>query len=128
MKEIKMRIGENKEFEFATPVDKENFVLAFPRALEISPKWKAWDLLPKCGWIDDGRADGFIVWHLFENPEEELELSLKHHDWWYYMSDDHRVWTNGQAELRHIQMLCGKVAPERAKELYVKYCPYTNKE
>jgi len=38
-------------------------------------------------------------------PEEEFEDLLKNHDWYYYMSDDNRVYRNGHAASKRLSVL-----------------------
>ena len=57
------------------------------------------------------------IWTNFENL-------LKHHDWFYAYSDDHRVWRKGQDVEDNIDRLyksCSKENKEKANLLYKKY-------
>jgi hypothetical protein len=60
-----------------------------------------------------------------EMPQEEkdLERCLKNHDWWYVMSDDHRSWQYGAANLDRIENLCRVVQKEVAQRLWDKHAP-----
>jgi hypothetical protein len=52
----------------------------------------------------------------------ELELRLKHHDWYYNYSDDYSVWKRGEADASRIAALvtaCG----DKGKELFEQYKP-----
>ena len=59
---------------------------------------------------------------------DQLEAKLKAHDWYYMMSDDHRVYTNGrheQSEIRSIMDdLEGLGYGKDAKDLYNQYAPH----
>jgi hypothetical protein len=57
------------------------------------------------------------------NPELHLERELARHDWWSHMSDDHSVWSGGEAHGRGLQALAAQVAPETARFLWAKYAP-----
>jgi len=60
---------------------------------------------------------------------DQLEAKLKAHDWYYMMSDDNRVYTNGrheQSEIRSIMNdLEGLGYGKDAKELYNQYAPFS---
>lgn len=87
--------------------------------------WKAWDAMRDAGWIHDGFVgdDHFLRWCLPETDAEMLELCLKHHDWYYQYSDDHRVWQAGRSAYARIQSLMAKVGEPLATELFNRYCP-----
>jgi len=57
------------------------------------------------------------------NPELHLERELARHDWYAYMSDDHSVWSGGEAHGRLLGTLVAQVAPETARFLWSKYAP-----
>lgn len=57
------------------------------------------------------------------NPELHLERELAQHDWWSHMSDDHSVWSGGEAHGRLLGTLAAQVAPETARFLWAKYAP-----
>jgi len=57
------------------------------------------------------------------NPELHLERELAHHDWWSHMSDDHSVWSSGEAHGRLLGTLAKQVSPEVARFLWAKYAP-----
>jgi hypothetical protein len=57
------------------------------------------------------------------NPELHLERELARHDWWSHMSDDHSVWSGGEAHGRLLGTLAAQVAPETARFLWSKYAP-----
>ncbi len=57
------------------------------------------------------------------NPELHLERELARHDWWSHMSDDHSVWSGGEAHGRLLGTLAAQVAPETARFLWGKYAP-----
>lgn len=57
---------------------------------------------------------------LHANPWDQLEAMVKGHDLYHQMSDDHRVWQSGQAELRAIENLANKLAiidKERVRDM-----------
>jgi hypothetical protein len=53
----------------------------------------------------------------------ELETRLKSHDWYCDFSDDHSVWSSGEASRKKILTLITQVNPEQARELWAKYAP-----
>ena len=56
----------------------------------------------------------------FNSSWEHLEAMVKGHDVFHQMSDDHRVWQNGQSELLAIKNLANKLAiidKERVREI-----------
>jgi len=57
------------------------------------------------------------------NPELHLERELAQHDWYAHMSDDHSVWSGGEAHGRLLGTLAAQVAPETARFLWAKYAP-----
>ena len=57
------------------------------------------------------------------NPEPHLERELARHDWWSHMSDDHSVWSGGEAHGRLLGTLAAQVSPEAARFLWAKYAP-----
>lgn len=85
--------------------------------------YKAWQVLGSMGWVNDEMVDGFLVWVMPETPIEKLELKLKNHDWWYMMSDDHRVYTSGQYAMDQINRLMKEVGEPVATELFNRYAP-----
>jgi len=54
---------------------------------------------------------------------QELENLMKKHDWYYEMSDDHRVWKKGSAELKNIHNLIKQVGKKDAMKLWKMYLP-----
>ena len=56
---------------------------------------------------------------------EQLESSLKSHDWWYGYSDDHRSYTTGSREQKQIRGLIKQFEDsgfgDKAQEMYNKY-------
>lgn len=46
----------------------------------------------------------------FDSCWAHLEAMVKNHDVYHEMSDDHRVWQSGQAELQSIKRLANKLA------------------
>lgn len=55
-----------------------------------------------------------------ETSLERLERLLKNHDWFYQFSDDHRWWSAGQLQARHIELLVKECGP-RGQTLYEAY-------
>lgn len=47
-------------------------------------------------------------------PQEKYEQSLKSHDWYYEMSDDHGVWQRGTAERHALREMQKQVDPDWA--------------
>jgi hypothetical protein len=90
-------------FEFAQEVS----MLAFIRSIAktFNPTFLTY------GWVKLKR---------FDNEWDQLEAMVKGHDVYHEMSDDHRVWQSGQAELRTIKDLANKLAiidKERVREM-----------
>ena len=56
------------------------------------------------------------------NKERLLQLDqlMKNHDWYYEMSDEHRVWESGRVERNEIENLMEKLGSE-AKKLWKKH-------
>jgi hypothetical protein len=55
---------------------------------------------------------------------EHLETECKRHDWWYMMSDDHRVYCAGRdnyAKLQAIYVKAKEVDALKALEIWEKY-------
>ena len=64
---------------------------------------------------------------MFTNGWDLFEHLLKNHDWYYMMSDDHSVWSNGEFAFKRIQSIKDALEDEdadKANELYDKYCPF----
>jgi hypothetical protein len=57
-----------------------------------------------------------------ESLSQQLENLLKQHDWYYHMSDDHRVYKAGVEEEKQIRILMNQLGDE-GKVLYNKYKP-----
>ena len=57
-----------------------------------------------------------------ETSEEKLIRLLNNHDWYYHMSDDHRVWARGDAEVNNINSLV-KLLGNKGTDLYNKHKP-----
>ena len=57
----------------------------------------------------------------------ELENTAKSHDWWYRMSDDHRVYTNGTDQAQEMDLLVKalteKGLKKEASRILNKYMP-----
>jgi hypothetical protein len=57
---------------------------------------------------------------------EHFKELVKTHDWWFAMSDDHRVWVNGitqQAHLKECSNILGKLDASRRNSILEKYAP-----
>ncbi len=55
---------------------------------------------------------------------QELEQCLKEHDWYYSFSDDHRYWSRGFSQRKHIFSLKEQLNDDKLfDELYKKYAP-----
>ena len=55
---------------------------------------------------------------------EQYEAALATHDWYYMMSDDHRVWERGRAEKAKLMALKERLSTidkQRAEEMYIRY-------
>ena len=57
------------------------------------------------------------------NAAKRLEHELAHHDWYYAMSDDGRVYRGGEAHAKLINRLMEEVPSEVADRLWAKYAP-----
>ena len=58
--------------------------------------------------------------------KEQLQLAMAGHDWYYDRSDDHRVWSAGNAHYRKISNLFAdldKLDPQFAKEAWNEKAP-----
>ena len=59
---------------------------------------------------------------------DALEAKLKTHDWYYMMSDDHRVWQNGSYEQDEIRNILKQLEAigygQEGKDLYNQYAPH----
>ena len=57
----------------------------------------------------------------------EFEELCKNHDWWYAMSDDHRVWTRGTEErdalIAKLQECRNAGLTEESNEIWERYRP-----
>ena len=54
------------------------------------------------------------------NKLEQLEELLKTHDWYYQMTEDHRVWQRGSQQRSKIRELVNELGNE-GKDLYDRY-------
>ena len=57
---------------------------------------------------------------------EHFEQIVKAHDWWFAMSDDHRVWVNGTAQQAHLtecSNILGELDASRRDSILEKYAP-----
>lgn len=60
------------------------------------------------------------------NKLEEFKELLSHHDWYYMMSDDHRIWKKGQAYLAKVSGCAYSLSEEdfeKAKEHWDSVAP-----
>tara|TARA_R100000388_G_C7201792_1_gene138911 strand:+ start:310 stop:486 length:177 start_codon:yes stop_codon:yes gene_type:complete len=48
---------------------------------------------------------------------------MRHHDWFYAMTDNYTVFLRGEAARRRIMFKLNKLPQEEAHELWVKYAP-----
>jgi hypothetical protein len=138
MKEINVRIENAKDYKSnwfvaRTQDDYDAFIAIVGDGWEDGKRGSlanAWNIMQKEGWIHDksigemSMSSFYIVWVKPENDVEKLELTLRHHDWWYQMSDDYGVYSSGEKARKNIEAMMKKVEPSVAKELYEKYCPY----
>ncbi len=57
-----------------------------------------------------------------------LEEQMRKHDWYYAMSDDHRVWSAGEKAAQEITNTVHQLESEGKEEevttLFSKYCPW----
>jgi hypothetical protein len=110
------------------PNDKDLFTKQFENVstiidLDQQPSWCAWDVLRSNGWINDGLAEEYYLFLMPETNEEKLELLLKHHDWYFEMSDNNRYYSSGRYILGKIQRLIYKVGEPTVTQLWDKYAP-----
>ena len=74
------------------------------------------------------KEEGMEVQQLLET----LEAQLKHHDWFYEYSDDHRYYTSGLREFTQIWhtieelQSIGENEFDQAIDMYKKYKPVVN--
>ena len=58
---------------------------------------------------------------------QQYEEKLSSHDWYYVYSDDHRIWTSGEAQSRELNKLSKSLVDlgqaTKEKELYNQYAP-----
>jgi hypothetical protein len=89
----------------------------------ISQAYLAWGKLRELGWMATSSPNkpGWLIWEFPENDIDKLELLLKHHDWYYMMSDDYRICSSGEKEHREILDLVKKIP--NGEELYRRYSP-----
>lgn len=62
-----------------------------------------------------------LNWFLAETDLEMLEIEIATYDWYYEMSDDMRVWSDGRAKDARIQGLVDKVGKKYYAELWESY-------
>lgn len=55
------------------------------------------------------------------NSVDEYIERLKHHDWFYDYTDDHRVWTLGRKDRDAIN--CARERYDTGYDLWNQYCP-----
>lgn len=73
---------------------------------------------------------------MFTKSEEKdiwaiYEEALKHHDWTFQYSDDHRVWTRGmdqQHRIRDLKNLTDELDKDRSQKLYWKHSFWFNED
>ena len=61
-----------------------------------------------------------------EKTWETYESLLRHHDWFYEYSDDHRVWNEGRlaySRICNLRKRLGLEDPFRAQTIWNKHCP-----
>ena len=141
MQTLMVRIGEQRitpprefeegVYEFPTKDDETLFYDSFPNSREVVETtfnkqasfqyYLAWRALEKLGWVHDGSKDGYLWWVYPTMPADKLELALKHHDWYYMMSDDYRWFSSGQKEQDRIKEMMKEVGEPLASEMYHKY-------
>lgn len=66
-----------------------------------------------------------------EEKWKDYEERLKKMDWWYMMSDDHRVWSGGEVSMGKLKKLKAEmdaIDKKRSQKLYNKYCPYETRK
>lgn len=72
--------------------------------------------------------DVFHIWEQkVESPWEKFERLVKHHDWYYNYSDDHRYWSAGNSAAQEIRKLMDQLGPEAVK-FYNQACPWLNED
>lgn len=59
------------------------------------------------------------------DPVKFLDRKLKHHDWYYDMSDDNRVFRAGEAHSNLIREMMLRVPLTTARKLYKQHAPNT---
>lgn len=61
---------------------------------------------------------------MFKDDWEKYEFLVKHHDWYYAFSDDHRVWSSGESNFKEIKALRIKLGQSdcvRADNIWNQY-------
>lgn len=72
--------------------------------------------------------DVFYVWEQkVETEWERFERLVSNHDWYYAYSDDHSVWSAGNAHHSEIRALVAKLG-DKAERLYNEKCPWLNED
>lgn len=78
--------------------------------------------------IEDGAKMADDIIDVFSNPARWgwFEDRLQEFDWYYPMSDDHRVWTKGEEQKKELNKLIIRFArldEERTRKLVLEYQP-----
>jgi len=59
-----------------------------------------------------------------KEPLEQLDELMRQHDWYYNMSDDHRVWVAGRAQWARIEAYKDLVGEEAWQSKWQEHCPW----
>lgn len=63
-----------------------------------------------------------------QDPLEQLDKLMRQHDWYYNMSDDHRVWVAGRAQWERIESYKELVGEQAWQSKWQEHCPWAQRE
>lgn len=95
--------------------------------IENGQEYRAHDWLRDRGWVcirlinQEIPRDNYVWWNYPETNLDKLEIMIAQYDWYYQMSDDHRVYTVGVANDSRIRHLAELVGREVFVEMWNKY-------
>lgn len=98
--------------------------LSFCEACSESDMWR--NLIDNAIESQEGAMSFCSELEMRNDMKSKLQLAMAGHDWYYDRSDDHRVWTAGNARYREICNLFAdldKLDPQFAKEAWNERAP-----